>query len=99
MAAADTSNNPSLLYRIFNDKETRSLAIQVLTLSLLFAFFFYIVRNAIINLEAIGKGYSFSFLWEPASYDISQRLIEYDSRSPHIRATMVGILNTLLVKE
>ncbi len=87
----------SLWYRVFNDKETRSVAIQVLTLTLLFAFFFYIIRNAVINLEAIGKGYSFGFLWEPASYDISQRLIEYDSRSPHIRATAVGILNTLLV--
>ncbi len=87
----------SLWYRIVNDKETRSVAIQVLTLALLFGFFFYIIRNAVINLETIGKGYSFDFLWEPASYDISQRLIEYDSRSPHWRATLVGILNTLLV--
>ena len=97
-ATSGTSGSKqSLLYRIFNDKETRSTAIQVLTIGLLFAFFFYIIRNAVINLEAIGKGYSFDFLWEPASYDISQRLIEYDSRDPHIRAAMVGILNTMLV--
>ena len=94
MAATD---NPSLLYRIFYDKETRSVAFQVLTIALLFAFFFFIFRNAIINLESIGKGYSFDFLWEPASYDISQRLIEYDSRDTHFRAMQVGILNTLLV--
>ena len=92
-----TVEQKPLWYRIVNDKETRSVAIQVLTLALLFGFFFYIIRNAVINLETIGKGYSFDFLWEPASYDISQRLIEYDSRSPHIRATVVGILNTLLV--
>ncbi len=92
-----TVEQKPLWYRIVNDKETRSVAIQVLTLGLLFAFFFYIIRNAVINLETIGKGYSFDFLWEPASYDISQRLIEYDSRSPHWRATLVGILNTLLV--
>ena len=92
-----SGDKQSLLYRIFNDKETRSVAIQILTISLLFAFFFYIIRNAVVNLEAIGKGYSFGFLWEPASYDISQRLIEYDSRSTHLRATMVGILNTALV--
>ena len=97
-----TSQQPTverqpLWYRIVNDKETRSVALQVLTLALLFGFFFYIIRNAVINLETIGKGYSFDFLWEPASYDISQRLIEYDSRSPHWRATLVGILNTLLV--
>ena len=97
-----TSQQPAgerqpLWYRIFYDKETRSVAIQILTISLLFAFFFYIVRNAIVNLETIGKGYSFKFLWEPSNYDINQTLIEYDSRSPHWRATIVGILNTLLV--
>ena len=86
-----------LWYRVIYDKETRSVAIQVLTLALLFAFFFYIVRNAIINLETIGKGYSFKFLWDASNYDINQTLIEYDSRSPHWRATIVGILNTLLV--
>ena len=93
----DASGNPSLLYRIVNDKETRSVAIQILTLALLFAFFFFIIRNAVINLEAIGKGYSFKFLWDPSNYDINQTLIEYDSRSPHWRATIVGVLNTILV--
>ncbi len=86
-----------LWYRVIYDKETRSVAIQVLTLALLFAFFFYIVRNAIVNLETIGKGYSFKFLWDASNYDINQTLIDYDSRSPHWRATIVGILNTLLV--
>lgn len=86
-----------LWYRVLYDKETRSIGIQVLTISLLFAFFFYIIHNAMVNLEAIGKGYSFDFLWEPSNYDISQHLIDYSSRSPHWRAAIVGILNTLLV--
>jgi general L-amino acid transport system permease protein len=97
MAAADTSTKASLLYRMVNDKETRSVAIQVITISLLFAFIFYIVRNAVVNLETIGKGYSFSFLGDASNYDINQTLIEYNSQSSHIRATVVGILNTLLV--
>lgn len=92
-----SSANPSLFYRIWNDKETRSTAIQVITIALLFAFLFYIVRNAIVNLETIGKGYSFRFLSDPSNYDINQTLIEYDSRSSHFRAMQVGILNTLLV--
>ena len=91
------SSNSSLLYRIVNDKETRSVALQVITLALLFAFFFYIIRNAAVNLETIGKGYSFKFLWDPSNYDINQTLIEYNSRSPHWRATIVGMLNTFLV--
>ncbi len=82
---------------MINDKETRSVAIQIITMTLLFAFIFYIARNAIVNLEAIGKGYSFKFLSDPSNYDINQTLVEYTSRSPHTRAALVGILNTALV--
>ena len=95
--ASSSSSDPSLLHKIIYDKETRSIAIQVITITLLFAFFFYIIRNAVINLETIGKGYSFKFLSDPSSYDINQTLIEYNSRDPHARAAVVGILNTLLV--
>ena len=63
----------------------------------LFAVLAYLARNAVVNLESIGKGFSFSYLWEPASYDINQTLIEYTSRSSHFRAMLVGIINTLLV--
>lgn len=85
------------LSRFWNNKETRSVIVQVIALVLIFALFASMVSNAVTNLEAIGKGFSFSFLNQPASYDINQRLIEYDSRSTHFRAMQVGILNTLLV--
>ncbi|MGI9310763.1 MAG: amino acid ABC transporter permease [bacterium] len=73
------------------------MIIQIVALIAILLFFGYMVRNAIVNLEAIGKGFSFGFLWQPASYDINQSFIEYNSRSPHIRATVVGILNTLAI--
>ncbi|MXZ81100.1 MAG: ABC transporter permease subunit, partial [Gammaproteobacteria bacterium] len=87
----------NILSRLWNDKESRSVIIQIATISLVFAFFAYIINNAIVNLQAIGKGFSYDFLWQPSSYDINQHLIEYDSRSPHFRAMLVGILNTLLI--
>ncbi len=83
--------------RLWNDKEARSVIIQILTMALLVAFLAYIVTNAIANLEAIGKTFSFGFLSEPASYDINQTLIPYTSRSTHFEAAIVGLLNTLLV--
>ena len=83
--------------RLWNDKEARSVIIQILTMALLVAFLAYIVSNAIANLEAIGKTFSFGFLSEPASYDINQTLIPYTSRSTHLQAAIVGLLNTLLV--
>ncbi|MEL6122065.1 MAG: ABC transporter permease subunit, partial [Pseudomonadota bacterium] len=49
------------------------------------------------NLAALGKEFGFSFMTQPAGYDINQRPIEYDSRDSHARAAVVGIMNTLLV--
>ncbi|MCY4312866.1 MAG: amino acid ABC transporter permease, partial [Gammaproteobacteria bacterium] len=97
---AETVAVPSqrnVISRLWNDKESRSVIIQVLTISLVFAFLAYIIHNAVVNLQAIGKGFSYNFLWQPSSYDINQYLIDYDSRSTHFRAMLVGILNTILV--
>ncbi|MBC8338731.1 MAG: ABC transporter permease subunit [Alphaproteobacteria bacterium] len=86
-----------MLLRLWRNKDTRSVILQILTISLLFAFIAYIVNNAILNLEALGKTFSFDFLGMSASYDINQRLIEYTSQSTHFRAMLVGLLNTGLV--
>ncbi len=85
------------LGRLWNDKEARSVIVQILTMVLLVAFLAYIISNAIANLAAIGKTFSYDFLFEPASYDINQHLIPYTSRSTHLTAAVVGLLNTLLV--
>ncbi len=85
------------LSRLWNDKETRSLVVQVLATLAFFTFFAYIIRNAYVNLEAIGKGFSYEFLFQTSAYDINQHLIEYSSKSTHFTAMLVGILNTLLV--
>lgn len=90
-----TRRNP--ISRIWNDKQTRSVIIQIVATVLIFAFFYSMVQNAIANLERLGKDFDFGFLSQPASYDINQHLIEYDSRSPHARAMIVGIINTLLI--
>ncbi len=87
----------NIVSRLWNNKEARSVIVQIITVVIVFGFFAYLVRNAVINLEALGKGYSFDFLTQPSNYDISQRFIEYDSRSTHLRAMVVGIINTLLV--
>lgn len=90
-------DKPNVLLKLWRNKETRSVIIQIVTMALLFAFFAYIINNAVLNLQALGKTFSFDFLKEPASYDINQTLIEYTSRSSHARAMLVGILNTALV--
>ncbi len=82
---------------LFYDKRYRSITLQILTIALFMLAFGWLVNNVIQNFKDLGKEFSFSFLFQPASYDINQTLIEYTSRSPHWRAAVVGILNTLLI--
>ena len=53
--------------------------------------------NVNANFEALGKDISFEFLFIPAGYDINQYLIDYNNRDSHLRAGIVGLLNTGLV--
>jgi len=79
------------------DSRYRSMTIQIIVLIAFMLGAAWLINNAIINLALAGKPFSFSFLGEPSSYDINQRLIDYSSRSTHARAALVGVMNTLLV--
>lgn len=90
-------SEPFRLSQLIYDKRYRSYTLQLLTIVLFMLAVAWLVDNVITNLAALGKEFSFRFLWDPASYDINQRLIEYTSRSPHWKAAVVGILNTLVI--
>ncbi len=85
------------LSMLIYDTRYRSITIQVVALVALIFTAVWLVSNTLSNLEALDKELGFGFLSEPSGYDINQRLIEYDSRSSHGRAAVVGILNTILV--
>lgn len=82
---------------LINDKRYRSYTFQFIALMALIALFAYLGSNLVYNLREAGLNISYEFLSEPSGYDINQTLIEYDSRSSHWRASVAGILNTLLV--
>jgi general L-amino acid transport system permease protein len=79
------------------DTRYRSMTIQVVAMIGFMLLFFWLFNNTAKNLLELGKEPSFSFLGEPAGYDINQRLIDYDNQNSHFRAAFVGLLNTLLV--
>ena len=85
---------PSML---IYDSRYRSMTIQVVALMLFMLGVGWLASNAANNLAALGKPLGFRFLSDPAGYDISQRMIEYNSQMSHGRAAIVGLLNTLLV--
>lgn len=90
-------DNRSSLAKLWTNREARSVILQIITIALVIGFVAFIISNAISNLAEVGKTFSYDFLSEPASYDINQTLIDYTSRDTHLRAGMVGLLNTLLV--
>ncbi len=97
--ASDFSDDvePFRLSMLIYDKRYRSYTLQIITIALFMLAVGWLVSNVVQNFRDLGKEFSFAFLWEPASYDINQRLIEYTSRSPHWKAAVVGILNTLVL--
>ena len=91
-------DNRNLIARLWSNQEVRPVIIQIVTVTVVFAVLALIIRNVTLNLETIGKEFSFRFLFYTAAYDITfSPFIEYSSRSTHLRAAVVGILNTLLV--
>ncbi len=86
-----------MLGNLWSEKKPRQLIIQIIAIIVVLSLAGFFVRNTLNNLELIGRDVSYEFLFTPSNYDINQHLIEYDSRSTHLRATIVGVINTALV--
>ncbi|WP_185805092.1 amino acid ABC transporter permease [Pontivivens nitratireducens] len=91
---SDQGFHPS---QLIYDTRYRSITIQIIALICVLAGFGWLINNAVTNLAAAGQDFNFDFLGNVAGYDINQKIIDYDSQMTHGRATLVGLLNTLLV--
>ncbi len=85
---------PSML---LSDTRYRSYTFQFIALICLIGVIAFLLGNLFDNLAAQGLNISYDFLGAPSGYDINQRPIPYDSQSTHFRASIVGILNTLII--
>lgn len=95
---SSTLSSPNAVSRLWRNKESRGVIIQIVTMAVVFGLIAAIGRNVVINLEAVGKDFSFGFLLWPAAYDIGfSPFIEYTNKSTHLIAGVVGLLNTLLI--
>ncbi len=94
---SDPPSGSFQLSMLINDTRYRSYTFQFIALILLILAFAYLGYNLLANLQAAGLNISYQFLGEPAGYDINQTLIPYTSQSTHWQASLVGVLNTLLV--
>ncbi|WP_299423917.1 ABC transporter permease subunit [uncultured Shimia sp.] len=85
------------LSMLIYDTRYRSLTIQAVAMIGFMLLAAWLINNTMTNLETLGKTPQFGFLLEPAGYDINQRLLDYNSQDTHMRASLLGLLNTLLV--
>jgi general L-amino acid transport system permease protein len=83
---------------LWRDEALRAIALQVLVIVAVFAAAAWLIGNVAANFAALDKTFGFGFLWElPANYDINQKLIDYNNQNTHLRAALVGLINTALV--
>ena len=87
----------TFLSNIWRNEKSREILIQIFVLFCIGWFLSWLVMNVNANFKALGKDISFEFLFLPAGYDINQYLIDYNNRDSHLRAGIVGLLNTGLV--
>jgi len=96
-AIPDPSKKAFKFSQLLYDTRYRSMTIQIIALFGILLFFGWLINNTASNLATLGKPIQFKFLGEPASYDINQRLLDYTSRDTHLRASLIGLLNTLIL--
>ncbi|MEZ5872678.1 MAG: ABC transporter permease subunit [Nitratireductor sp.] len=83
---------------VFNDSSLRNFFFEMLLLSVLGWFFWFIVGNAVTNLAAAGIASGFNFLGTTAGFGINfSPFIDYKETSPYLDVFFVGLGNTLLV--
>ncbi|WP_432463169.1 amino acid ABC transporter permease [Agarivorans sp. QJM3NY_33] len=90
-------NSANSLRKIWFDPNVRALVFQIIVVIGVIGFFYYIISNALFNLEQRGITTGFGFLNQTAGFGIIQTLIEYDESHTFGDTFIVGLLNTILI--
>ena len=85
------------LSQLIYDTRFRSYTIQLFVLIIVLAALYWLLGNVVDNLAAKDKDINFAYLFVRAGYDIDQQLISYTNDSTHLRASIIGLLNTLVL--
>ena len=82
----------------FSDEKFRSIFFQTLVVGLFALGLFFVISTTSYNLEKRNIATGWSFLQNPAGFDISfSPFLEFKSTDTHLKVYFVGVLNTLLV--
>ncbi|MDP3480878.1 MAG: amino acid ABC transporter permease [Desulfoprunum sp.] len=82
---------------LWNNAFYREIFFQVLLVSAILLFFWFIAHNTLANLEKRGIATGFGFLSQASGFGIIQHLVPYDETYSFGWTFIVGLLNTVLV--
>ncbi len=81
----------------WNDPRFRSIFFQIVVITAVVGFAWYLFRNTTANLERQGIASGLEFLNSTAGFGIIMTLIEYSEESTYGRAFLVGLINTIVM--
>ncbi|MCF8468034.1 MAG: amino acid ABC transporter permease [Sneathiella sp.] len=81
------------------DPRIRAVIYQIIVITIIVLFAWYVAHNTIVNLDKRGIASGFGFLSQPAGFGIGiVLLMDYSSQaSTHLDVLIIGIINTLAV--
>lgn len=85
------------LPKLLRDSRFWKIAIQAIAVLLVVTIVIILADNLIYNRQLLGRPLGFEFLDSQASFDIGERLINYERSNSFARAMLVGLLNSLRV--
>lgn len=81
----------------WRDPDKLGIIYQVIALSFVFLFGYYIFSNTQANLQRQAIATGFGFLGSEAGFEIGESMIDYSAANSYLKALGVGVLNTLKV--
>ncbi|NEO99509.1 MAG: ABC transporter permease subunit [Symploca sp. SIO2E9] len=88
---------PQNLPQLLRDSRFWKIALQAIAVLLVVATVIILTDNLIYNRQLLGRPLGFEFLDSQASFDIGERLINYERSNSFGRAMVVGLLNSLRI--
>jgi len=90
-------NDSSAKVPFWLNPKIRAVLFQIAVLGLVGLLAWYLISNALDNLQRQSIATGFGFLGKTASFEIGESLISYSSANTYLRALFVGALNTIKV--
>jgi len=85
------------LRALFRDERFWQIAFQVIVAAIVFAVFSYLFGNLTRNLARRGTEFGFSFLKNPAGFDIGENMLNYSTanQDSYAKVIQAGVINSL----